>query len=237
MGSRPAPDEVAVEVRAIERAAGFSGVVVDAAPGLAPAVGDEVLGAIPAGARAERLVVCRRDALVRKPAALAHAEAAVLAGRGATALRAARLAGARLGERVLITGASGAVGAILVQIGKAWGWHVVAVCPDRDVPLVWDLGADGVHARERMTGDDGRFVAVIDTDLGLTAELVARLLQPEGCWLTIRGGAVQLATALGDAVVVEPEAPPSPDELAELVELVERGGLVPVRTGTAEEAG
>jgi NADPH:quinone reductase-like Zn-dependent oxidoreductase len=89
---------------------------------------------------------------------------AVLADRGVTALRAARRAGARAGDRVLVTGATGALGALVVQIGKAWGWQVTAICPDREMPLAWDLGADDVHARERTSGPVGTFAAVIDVD-------------------------------------------------------------------------
>jgi NADPH:quinone reductase-like Zn-dependent oxidoreductase len=209
---RPETDEVVVEVVGVARrtgpGVGISGIVVERGAGACFADGDEVFGAIPAADG--RLVVCPCGALASKPAGLAHAEAAVLAAVGPAALAAVQRAGARAGDRVMITGAGDDAGAIAVQIAKARLSHVTAVCRERDVPSVWDLGADEVLARGREAGDRARFVAVIDTDRSVTPELAARLLAPGG-----------RLVALQDA---------TPDEIGprELVVLVERDRVFPV---------
>jgi NADPH:quinone reductase-like Zn-dependent oxidoreductase len=141
---------------------------------------------------------------------LTHAEAAVLAGAGRLALRAARLCNAGPRDRVMITGASSDAGALAVQIVKARGGHVTAVCCARDVPLVWDLGADQVL--EGAAEGSTRFAAVIDADRSVTPELAAALLDPGGRLVAI------------DAL----DGGPDEDDLDELAELVERHGVFPL---------
>lgn len=224
---RPDRDEVVVAIRGTGPGAGFSGIVVDGGEGYGPAVGDEVFGTLPAGHAGDPLVVCDRRTLVRKPAALAHAEAAVLAGAGPVALRATRLSGARLHDRVLITGANSDAGAIAVQIAKARGSHVTALCCARDVPLLWDLGADAVIARERGAGESAPFAAVIDTDQSVTPELAAQLLDADGRLIALRDGAIHVATGSGAPVAVLESGSADQVELDELVELCERDGVFP----------
>jgi NADPH:quinone reductase-like Zn-dependent oxidoreductase len=225
---RPATDEVVVEVRGTGSDDGFSGIVVEGGAGPGPTVGDEVFGVVPTRVGPAELVLCRRRALARKPAALAYAEAAALAEAGWIALRAVRLSEVGVGDRVMITGADGGGGAIAVQIAKIRGSHVTAVCGDRDVPLVWDLGADEVRARERGPCDRGRFEAVIDTDRSVTPEIAEQLLEPEGRLIAIRRGDIHVWSARGVPVAVQQASPPGEIDLSELVELVEREGVFPI---------
>ena len=214
MHRRPATDEVLVEVvavRAVGSGAGFSGIVVERGPASGLALGDEVFGTISAEHGVPPFIVCRPGTVAPKPAMLAHREAAVLAAVGPAALSAIRRSGARPGDRVMITGACDETGAVAVQIARARGHHVTAICRDRDVPRAWELGADAVVAREREVGDRARFVAVIDTDGSVTPELAAQLLEADGRLISIRDGI--------------------PDEIAagELAALVERDRVFPVR--------
>ncbi len=225
---RRATDEVVVEVRVMGPGTGFSGVVLDCDAGSGLAVGDEVFGTLCPGDDRGPFVACRRQALAHKPASLAHAEAAVLAGAGPVALAATRLSGARPRDRVMITGAGSDAGAIAVQVAKVMGAHVTAVCSDRDVPLVWDLGADQVRARERGAGDSERFAAVIDTDQSITPVTAGQLLEPDGRLIALRDRDIHVSTARGVSVAVLSRSASDQIDLIELTDLVERSGVFPL---------
>src|SRR4051812_16173428 len=94
------------------------------------AVGDEVYGAA-RGTFAEYVAAPQRK-IAAKPSQLGFDEAAVLPYAAFAALQAVRTHGrVRAGERVLVVGASGAVGSIAVQVAKADGAEVTAVCGPR----------------------------------------------------------------------------------------------------------
>lgn len=106
-------------------------------------IGDEVFGQTLHGAFAEYLVM-PATLIAHKPEGLSFEEAAATPW-GTTALQGLRDAGGlKGGERVLIHGASGAVGTWAVQLAKAFGAHVTAVCSTRNLELVRSLGADEV---------------------------------------------------------------------------------------------
>src|SRR5918995_3825813 len=105
--------------------------------------GDEVFG-IGRGSYAE-YVCAREDKLAHKPANLTFEQAGVVAIMGSTAVQALRDQGkVRPGQEVLIIGASGGVGTYAVQIAKAFGAHVTAVCSTKKVEMVRSIGADHV---------------------------------------------------------------------------------------------
>ena len=123
----------------------LAGRVVKAGNGVKRfAVGDEVFAMMPQdwGAHAE-LVPLAEKLVVKKPAALKMEEAAALCTAGLTALNGLRKGGqVKAGERVLVNGASSAVGMAAVQIAKAFGANVTAVCSAASFELVKGLGAD-----------------------------------------------------------------------------------------------
>lgn len=109
--------------------------------GLRP--GDEVLGWGTA-TFAEYAAVPEYQ-LVAKPVALSFEQAAGVAMAGCVALQAMRdVGGVRPGDRVLVNGASGGIGSFAVQIAKAFGAEVTAVCSTPNLALVRALGADRV---------------------------------------------------------------------------------------------
>lgn len=128
------------------------------------APGDEVFGGR-TGALAE-YVVCKADrAIVAKPADVPFDIAAATPVAALTALQALRDHGAlEPGQKVLIHGASGGVGTYAVQIAKALGGEVTAVCGTPNVEVARSLGADGVvdYTREDVTESDERFDLLID---------------------------------------------------------------------------
>ena len=106
--------------------------------------GDEVFGGR-TGAYAE--YVCAREAEVLKPPSLSFEEAAAIPTAAITALQGLRdRPGLQANQRVLINGASGGVGIYAVQIAKALGAEVTAVCSTRNVSQAHELGADHVLA-------------------------------------------------------------------------------------------
>ncbi len=115
----------------------------DGVTDLAP--GDEVFGVSPGGGGLAEFVAVRREHLRRKPERLSMVEAGAVGVAAITALQAVRDHGrAVAGERVLVVGASGGVGTYAIQIAKAAGGHVTAVCSGRNAELVRSIGADEV---------------------------------------------------------------------------------------------
>jgi len=126
----------------------LSGLVVAVGPGVMDfAVGDEVFGATNArftGAYAEYAVVTAAM-MAGKPRSLTHVEAASVPVVAATAWQ-ALFEQARVGpgQRVLIHGAAGNVGAYAVQLAKLAEAHVIATASAADLDFVRGLGADEV---------------------------------------------------------------------------------------------
>jgi NADPH:quinone reductase-like Zn-dependent oxidoreductase len=107
--------------------------------------GDRVYGLSPnaAGTHAEYKCVAETDLVVPMPANASYAESAAIAdGTALTFLR--DVAKIKAGQKVLINGASGAVGTAAVQIAKHFGAVVTGVCSTRNMALVKSLGADQV---------------------------------------------------------------------------------------------
>lgn len=125
-------------------------------------VGDEVYAEVEAGAFAEYVSVPVK-LLARKPANLTFEQAATVPLSARTALQGLRDGGKiQPGQKVLINGASGGVGTFAVQIAKAIGAEVTAVCSTRNVDMVKALGADRVidYTQKSFT-DSGRHYDVI----------------------------------------------------------------------------
>ena len=109
-------------------------------------VGDEVFAMMPHdwGAHAERVALAE-SLVVAKPAKLSMNEAAAVPVVAMTALNGLRnRAELRAGEHVLVNGAAGGVGLSAVQIAKALGAKVTAVCSGESADLVRRFGADAV---------------------------------------------------------------------------------------------
>jgi len=125
--------------------------------------GDAVYGG-KQGAFAEYLTVKTDFAL--KPENLSFEQAAAIPIAGITALQGLRDHGKlKAGQKVLINGASGGVGTFAVQIAKAMGAEVTAVCSTRNVELVRSLGADHVidYTQQDFTKTNQRYDVILDS--------------------------------------------------------------------------
>ena len=151
-------------------------------------VGDEVFG-ICEGSLAE-YAVARADKLAHKPAGIGFEEAAVVPVSAVTALQGVRsLEQGGAGERVLILGASGAVGGYAVQLASAFGAQVTGVASAAKLDYVRSLGADVVldYASTDVTRTGERYDLVLDTAGNRAISSLRRLLAPRGR-LVIVGG-------------------------------------------------
>ena len=114
-----------------------------AADGSGPAVGARVAALVDQSGWAERVAV-PTDRLAVLPDNVSFVSAATLPVAGTTALRTLRLGGDLAGQRVLITGASGAVGRFQVQIAREQGASVTAIAATRHAEDLRGLGAEQV---------------------------------------------------------------------------------------------
>lgn len=140
-------------------------------------VGDEVFGGRD-GAYAEYVVA---KTFAHKPANVSFEEAGCVGIAGLTALQAVRDHGElRPGERVLVNGGSGGVGTMTVQIAKALGGQVTAVCSTRNVERTRELGADRVldYTQEDFTRMGDRYDLVIDVAGSRPWRQLRRVLAP-----------------------------------------------------------
>jgi NADPH:quinone reductase-like Zn-dependent oxidoreductase len=234
------------------RGTDFAGTVEAVGPGVTRfRPGDEVYGE--ANAAFADYVCAPESVMAAKPRNLAFARAAAIPLAANTALMGLR--GIHSGQRVLINGASGGVGTFAVQIAKAYGADVTAVCSRRNVELVSGLGADRVidYSTEDFSKSGQRYDVVFDLVGNRTLTELRRCLTRTGT-LVLSGGGVSEGGSLfgpmglmmrGKAVgpflrqrVFLLEAKPSADNLATLTGLVEAGQLVPVldRTYPLEQA-
>ena len=201
-------------------------------------VGDEVFGESVHGAFAEFVVVAA-DQLAGKPNNLSFEEAAAVPW-AVTALQALRdLGRIAAGQRVLIHGASGGVGSWAVQIAKAFGAHVTAVCSTRNVERVRALGADVVidYTSEDFA-DAPPFDLIFDTVASRSVGVFRRALTPKGRYVTCAGGdatfawlfrigVVALTSAFSSRTLTMSIAKPNRADLMVMKELIEAGKVRP----------
>ncbi|WP_372698008.1 NADP-dependent oxidoreductase [Arthrobacter sp. JSM 101049] len=178
---------------------------------------------VAAGTFAEYVTVYAND-VARVPEAVPDDVAAALPLTGLTALRSMETLEVRPGDRVLLHGASGGVGAMATQLAVCTGAHVVGTASARNHEKLSALGAtpvvygDGLEERLQDIAPDG-FDAVADFAGGVLETTLA-VLRPDGRHVSIADPAV---TASGGRWLwVRPDGP----RLSGLLARVADGGLV-----------
>ena len=167
--------------------------------------GDEVFGR-GLGAFAE-YACAREDAVVLKPANLSFDAAAAVPVAALTALQGLRDKGQiQPGQQVLIHGASGGVGTFAVQIAKAFGAEVTAVCSTRNVDQARSMGADQVidYTQEDCTRNGQRFDLILAVNGYHPIFAYRRALRPNGMYVMVGGSKAHIYQALLQALLLGP---------------------------------
>lgn len=159
--------------------------------------GDEVYGG-KGGAYAEYVTV--KKSIAHKPSNLTFEEAASIPTSGITALQAVRDHGKiQPGQKVLIHGASGGVGSFAVQIAKALGAEVTAVCSTQNVERARALGADHVidYTKEDFTRNGQQYDVLINVNGSRSWSAYKRALKPDAIFVLIGGPKAPLIGPVG----------------------------------------
>lgn len=149
--------------------------------------GDEVFGGR-GGAFAEYVTV--RNAIAHKPAKVTFEEAAAVPTAGLTALQGLRDYGKiQPGQKVLINGASGGVGSFAIQIAKALGAEVTAVCSTRNAAHARSLGADHVidYTKEDFTRSGQQYDLLFNVNGSRFWSDYKRVLKPGAIFVLVGG--------------------------------------------------
>ncbi len=168
--------------------ADFSGVVEAVGRGVSDfKPGDEVFGGSH-GAYAEYVTVSK--AIASKPANITFEEAAAVPVAALSALQGLRDYGKiQPGQKVLINGASGGVGSFAVQIAKAFGAEVTAVCSTQNVECARSLGADHVfdYTKEDFTRSGQQYDLLFDVVGSRSWFEYKRVLKPDATVVIVGG--------------------------------------------------
>lgn len=208
--------------------------------------GDEVFGYLPSatgrGTFAE--YVCSKEKLMAlKPVNLTFKQAAAVPEAAMTALQGLRDKGnIQPGQKVLIHGASGGVGTFAVQIAKALGAEVTAVCSTRNLEMARALGADHVidYKMENFTQNGQQYDLILAVNGYRPISDYLRALSPEGIYVVVGGAMVQLIQAAskgrrisrtGSQKIYIASLVQSQPDLLFIKSLLETGKIIPVIDG------
>jgi len=204
--------------------------------------GDEVFG-VAAGMKGgfAEYACAIENKLALKPQNLSFEAAAAVPVAAVTALRGLRDKGlVQSGQTVLVNGAAGGVGTFAVQLAKAFGAEVTAVCSGRNLDMVRSIGADHVidYAREDFTQGSQRYDLIFAVNGFHPLSAYQRALNPQGMYICAGGTLPQIFQAMfvgpfisrrnGKRLGSMGIATVNQKDLLYLKELLEAGKIAPV---------
>ena len=174
-------------------------------------------------------------AVAPKPSNLTYEEAAALSFGGTTALDFFKRGKLKSGERVLVNGASGAVGSAAVQLAKHFGAEVTGVCSTANLELVKSLGARHVidYSKEDFTKNGETYDVIVDTAGTAPFPRSKASLKENGRLLQVLGSLPEILRAPWASMttskrIVAGTAAERPEDLYFLAKLAEAGEFRPV---------
>jgi NADPH:quinone reductase-like Zn-dependent oxidoreductase len=204
-------------------------------------VGDEVFGDLSEcgfGAFAE--YACGTEAaLSLKPTNISFEQAATVPGAALTALQGLRDCGQiRSGQKVLINGAASGVGSFAVQIAKAFGAEVTAVCSTNKLEMVKSIGADNAidYTQTDVTKNGQQYDLILDVAAYRSVFEYAPILKADGTYVLVGGSISRLFKVLLFGSVISRimrrkvkclMVKPNRADLVILKDLIEAGKIVP----------
>lgn len=205
--------------------------------------GDHVFGE--ADAAWAEYALAAQDAIAKVPPSMTLEHAAALPLAGTTALMCLTPAPTHPGARILINGASGGVGTFALQIARAKGLQVTAVCSARNADQARTLGAAQVidYGAEDFCDTADRYDVVLDLVGNRSVRSLRKLVRTTGTLVLSGGGApgtgryigplglllrAQLLARTPGPRIVMPQARATTDRLNELAELHQSGAILPL---------
>ena len=197
-------------------------------------VGDAVFGTtgLSFGGYAEYKNLAETGVLAKKPADFSYEQAAAIPFGGTTALHFIKKARLQPGQKVLIYGASGAVGSAAVQLAKHFGAEVTGVCSTANLAMVKSLGADKVvdYTMTDFSQSGEQYDVVFDTVNKAPYSGLLKVLAKNGLLLLGAAGPAEMFRALwtsltGKQKVITGMISETAADMEFLAQLMERGRL------------
>ncbi|MFT4733569.1 MAG: NADPH:quinone reductase-like Zn-dependent oxidoreductase [Algoriphagus sp.] len=165
----------------------FSGVLVGLGEGVASfKIGDAVFGLNPDGlcSHAEYMVIDQDAAIALKPSKLSFEEAGACTEGAHYAQNMMNKVPLKIGDKVIVNGATGGIGSAALQLAKYYGAEVTAVGNTKNLDLLKSLGADFVinYQKEDFTQLIGQYDYIFDTVGKSTFSKCKHLLKPTGVY-------------------------------------------------------
>ncbi len=197
-------------------------------------VGDQVFGStgMRFGTYAEYATMPEDGVLALKPKNMNYEEAAAIPFGATAALHFLRKAKIQSGQKVLIYGASGAIGTAAIQLAKSFGAVVTAVCSTTNIEMVKTLGAEKVfdYTKEDFSESGEKYDVIFETVGKSSFSKSIKSLHTKGCLLMASAGPSHMFRGLLVSItsakkVISGVIAESAEDMTYLKELIETGQL------------